>query len=203
VLGIVGGLASGKSTVARLLAERGARVVDADRIAHEVLEAPGIKQVLVEAFGRDILNGSGSVSRPLLAEKVFGHPELVERLNGIVHPPVIREVRDQVDRLRREGAVPLIVVDAALLLETGLDEGLCQALLFVDTPEELRRHRATALRQMSAGQFARRQEAQLPAEAKKHKATYLVTNAGPLKDLARQIEAIWPKLCRIGTGDSD
>jgi dephospho-CoA kinase len=198
VLGIVGGLAGGKSTVAGLLAERGAAVVDADRIGHRVLEAPEVSRALAEAFGPDVLTEAGRVSRERLAERVFGRPDLVERLNGIVHPPIIREVQAQVEELRRAGEVPLIALDAALLVETGLDRQMCDALLFVDAPEDVRRRRAQECRGISGEQFAKRQQAQLPAEAKRKMAHYVVTNTGRMRDLEEQVEKLWPVLCRIG-----
>jgi dephospho-CoA kinase len=196
VVGIVGGLGSGKSTVARLLAERGARVVDADKIVHRVLELPRVKRALRSAFGDRTFDASGRVSRSRLADMVFGHPDEVAKLNNIVHPPVIEEIRAQVGKLRKEEGVPLIVLDAALLMETNLDAQLCQVLLFVDTPAPVRLQRTLTGRGISADQFSKREQAQLPVERKKERANYAVHNAGALQDLERQLEKLWPELCR-------
>jgi len=197
VVGIVGGVASGKSTVARLLAECGARVVDADAVGHRVLELPAVRQALAEAFGDGILAPDGRVARDRLAEAVFGRPEHVEKLNAIVHPSILAEIRSEVARLKEEGGVPLIVLDAPLLMETQLDSELCQALLFVEAPAELRLRRAQDGRRMSADQFRGREQAQLPEEEKKRRAQYEVTNAGSLEGLKKRLERLWPELCRI------
>lgn len=197
VLGIVGGLASGKSTVAGLLAERGARVVDADRIAHQALKLAPVKEALRKAFGDAIFDETGDVNHQRLAEAAFARPELVETLNSIAHPPILAEIRAQVAQLRKDQGVPLIVLDAALLMETGLDRELCQALLFVDLPRSTRQARSAAKRRMSPAQFEKREQAQLPEEAKKEAADYVVSNNGSLNELERQVEKLWPQLCRI------
>jgi len=197
VLGIVGGLASGKSTVARLLSALGARIVDADRIGHETLERPQVKEALTESFGEAILDDAGKVSHERLAQAAFGRPELVEKLNGIVHPSIIAEIRSQVNALEREPGVPLIVLDAALLMETGLDKELCQALVFVDTPRPSRQERAGARRGMSAEQFGKREQAQLQEETRRRAADFVVSNNGSLKELENQVERLWPELRRI------
>jgi len=197
VLGIVGGLASGKSTVARLLAERGARIVDADTIGHEALKRSAVKDAIRRAFGQTVLDPDGQVNHARLAEEVFGQPTRVAELNSIVHPLILAEIRAQVKRLKEERAVPLVVLDAALLMETGLDRELCQALLFVDTPRAFRRERA-ADRSLSAEQFDRREQAQLPEEAKRERADFVVQNGGALEDLRQQVDELWPALCEAG-----
>jgi dephospho-CoA kinase len=197
VLGIVGGLASGKSTVAKLLADRGARVVDADRIGHQALELTPVKEALRKAFGDAIFDGAGHVSHQRLAEAAFGRPELVQKLNSIVHPPILAEIRAQVARLKKEQGVPLVVLDAALLMEANLDKELCQALLFIDAPWSARQERATTRSRMSAGQFGKREQAQLQEEVKRRAAGYVVSNSGSLRELKRQVEKLWPELCRM------
>jgi dephospho-CoA kinase len=196
VLGIVGGLASGKSTVARLLEQRGARVVDADRIGHQMLELAEVREALREAFGECIFEAGSQVSHERLAEAVFGRPEMVQKLNAIVHPRILREIRGQVEMHRKEQGVPLVVLDAALLVETNLDRDMCSALLFVETPRPLRRERAAG-RHVSPEQFEKREQSQLPEEEKKERADYVVSNTGSLADLKDQVERLWPRLCRL------
>ena len=196
MLGIVGGLAGGKSTAARLLAKRGARVVDADAIGHEVLRRPDVKEALASAFGDDVVRAEGCVDHARLAEAVFGDAERVRRLNSIVHPVIINLIRREVARLRRTPDVPLVVLDAPLLLETGLHTQMCQAVLFVDAPAQLRRERAKRERGLTPEQFARREQAQLPLDAKARAADYCVTNAGSVEELDRRLDALWPKLCK-------
>jgi len=141
-----------------------------------------------------VFKPTGQVSHARLANEVFGHQERVSRLNSIVHPAILREIRAQVERLRKDRGLPLIVLDAALLMETGLDRELCQALVFVEAPLSLRRGRAAA-RSLSKEQFDKRQQAQLPEAAKKERADFVLNNSGSLKDLEQQVERVWPALC--------
>jgi dephospho-CoA kinase len=195
VVGIVGGLGSGKSTVAELLARRGARVVDADRIGHAVLGRAPVRAALVAAFSGGILDQAGQVDRRRLARAAFQTPERVEKLNKIVHPPIIQDVRGRVDELTKKADVPLVVVDAALLMETGLHSDLCDMLLFVDATRRLRQERWTAGRSIGAEQFEKRERAQLPARSKKERADFVVDNTGSLRELEDQVTELWPALC--------
>jgi len=115
-------------------------------------------------------------------------------LNGIVHPPILEEIRERVEEIKRLQEAPLIVLDAALLVETGLHTELCEALLYVDTPQDVRRERARSGRQMEPGQFEKRGLAQMPPEEKKKLADYVVTNAGSLEELDAQLSKLWPAL---------
>jgi dephospho-CoA kinase len=201
VVGIVGGLASGKSTVARLLEARGARVVDADRIGHEVLELPEVCEALVGEFGGGILGSDDRVDRGRLAEAVFGKPDRVRRLNDIVHPAIIARMNETLAQLGGCDDVPLIVLDVALLMETRLHEEMrCGALLFVRAPEQLRRRRAVETRGMTAEQFTAREQAQLPTDVKAAEADYTVINMGSIDELASQIDRLWPDLCALPGG---
>ncbi len=196
VIGIVGGLAGGKSTVARLLGRKGAAVIDADSLGHRMLRRPEVKEALVEQFGDEILDAGGEVKRARLAEVAFEDPERVRALNAIVHPPVIRQIIAEIEAMTQRDEVPLIVLDAALLVETGLHREHCDALLFVDTPEETRRRRA-AQRGMSAGQFDLRTTAQAPPAKKKQLSDFTVENTGSLEELEARLDRLWPELCRV------
>lgn len=193
VVGIVGGLASGKSTAARLMAERGARVVDADRIVHQVLRRPEVREEIRQEFGEEMLDEQGRVVPARLAREAFGRAGRVEALNAIVHPPVLEEIRQELQRLAGRAGVPLVALDAALLVETGLDRKLCTAVLFVEAPRELRRLRAAA-RGIDEEQFTRREEAQAPLEQKRARADYTIQNAGSLDELAAELDRLWPEL---------
>jgi len=198
VLGIMGGLAAGKSTVAGILAARGAAVIDADRIGHRVLERPEVRAALRSAFGDDILDACGRVERRALAQAAFGDPGQVERLNSIVHPPILEEIRDRVEEIKRLDQAPLIVLDAALLVETDLHKELCDALLYVQTTEQVRRERAQHKRRMETEQFEKRTRAQIPPERKKELADYVVTNNESLEELEKQLDELWPVLTGAG-----
>lgn len=198
VLGILGGLAGGKSTVAGLLARRGAAVIDADRIGHQVLERPEVRDALRSAFGEQILDKASRIERRLLAQAAFGSPHGgphgVDVLNGIVHPPILEEIRLRVEEIKRLKEVPLIVLDAALLVETGLDKELCEKLLYVDAPEDVRRRRARDERGIEPEQFEQRARAQASPEEKRKLADYVVTNNGSLEELDEQVGRLWTTL---------
>ena len=196
VLGILGGVASGKSTVARLLAKRGAAVIDADKAAHRVLERPDIKQKVGDEFGEEVLADDGSISRQKLGELVFGNDRKLAKLNEIVHPPVITQIRRRIENIRREGSVPVIALDAALLMEKGLHRELCDALLFVSTSREARVERATRNRDWSSEVFERREQAQMDVEEKRGHADIVVSNEGSLEELDEQVQRVWEQLLR-------
>ncbi len=200
MLGIVGGLGAGKSTAARLLEKRGAAVIDADRLAHKALRRPEVKEQLVDAFGQDILDEDGRVERAALAREAFKDRESAGRLNQIVHPPVIREMAERIRALREACKVPLIVLDAPLLVEAGLHAEQCEALLFVDAPENLRRRRMQNKRGMTHDQFRRRSRAQIGPERKRELADFVVGNDGSIEELDEQMEELWPEFCCISGG---
>jgi dephospho-CoA kinase len=195
VLGITGGLASGKSTVAGCLAKLGAEVIDADRTVHRMLRTAPLKQAIRREFGSGVFAEDGEIDRRRLAEAAFGEQERVEELNRIVHPPAIEEIDRLLARYRR-GDAPLVVLDAPLLMETGLHEERSDALLFVSCPRAVRERRA-AREGISPEQFRRREEAQLPAEVKMEQADYVVENSGSIEELEAQVQHLWPELCSI------
>jgi len=190
VLGIVGGIGAGKSSVAALLAARGAVVVDADKLGHEVLGDPDVRRALTAAFGDAILDEKGGVVRSRLAAEAFVDGEHVQRLNRIVHPSLRARICAALDAA---GQVPLIVVDAAVLIEARLDEGRCDALLFVEAPEAQRRGRSA----LSPEQFDERTRAQMPLLEKQKQSDFIIHNTHSLEDLEKQVAELWPALCRI------
>jgi len=198
VIGIIGGLAAGKSTVARLLKQRGAVVIDADRLGHRALELPTVKETLLNEFGPDMLDENGRIDRAALAEIAFEDPELVRKLNAIMHPPIIWQIVADIEAATRRGEAPLIMLDAPLLVETDLHREQCDALLYVDAPETTRRRRARE-RGMGEEQFARRTAAQMPPERKKELADFTVKNTGSVDELDARLEELWPELCSIET----
>jgi dephospho-CoA kinase len=198
VLGLVGGIASGKSTVAELLAAKGARIVDADKVGHKMLRTKPVKERLTAAFGESILDSAGAVDHARLAEVAFGSVQRVDELNNIVHPPILEEIRRTVDELSRLSDVPLVVLDAALLLETGLHDEMCDALLFVGADEAVRRARAAEDRGLGSEQFEKREAAQVPTDEKRRQANYAVTNTGTKEELKEQLDGLWSELCRPG-----
>lgn len=188
-LGLTGGFGTGKSTVAGMFAARGARIVDADRLARRVLRrgSDGYRKALRE-FGRGILDRAGRIRRRTLAAAVFGKPRKLARLNRIVHPPVIRAMVGAMERSRRPavGVVPL-------LYEAGTERLFDRVAVVVAGPETVIRRTATR-RRMTPEEIARRQAAQLPLGEKARRADYVVDNNGSLANTERQVERIWRDL---------
>ena len=188
-IGLLGGVASGKSTVAAMLGQLGATVLDADALAHDVLREPPVAEQIRHRWGDQVLDGSGRVDRAKLAAVVFQKRDDVEALNALVHPGVIGIARSHIEQARRRGA-PAVVLDAALLLEAGMRPE-CDLLIFVEAPAPRRQELAQTGRGWSAEEVARRESFQAPISHKRDAADYVVHNHGSRRDLFEQVEAIW------------
>ena len=188
VIGLAGGVGSGKSLVARLLQDRGAEVLDADALGHRALEGPDIRRRLVRAWGPGILRG-GRIDRGELARAAFKSRSSARHLNRIVHPAILREIRRRLARRRA-----WTVLDAPLLFEAGADR-LCDRVIFVDAPLTLRARR-TKGRGWPAGELERRERFQWSVAYKKKKADYVINNTGSASRTNRQLEKILDGLRR-------
>lgn len=198
VIGLTGGIATGKTTVARMLAELGAAVVDADAVARRVVE-PGLPawRDLVAAFGPDVLLPDGRVNRPLLARLVFGGDrEALERLNRATHPHILAAIRRRLEELGA-AACRVAVLDAPLLLETGLD-ALVDQVWVVRADRALQVDRLAARNDLDPGEAAARIDAQMPLEEKLRRADVVIDNAGSLEETRRQVVAAWERLLAGG-----
>ncbi|MGN6544608.1 MAG: dephospho-CoA kinase [Aureliella sp.] len=194
LIGLIGGVAAGKSTVARWLADHGALWLDSDKAAREVLELPDVMQQLRVRFSDSVVDSHGKVDRKAVASRVFGtDPAAVANrlwLEGLIHPRV-RALTEQ--RIAEAGdRYPAIVIDAPLLLEAGWGEA-CDCVLFVDTPLELRAQFAAA-RGWTPEEFAKREESQLSITEKRKRATAVVVNDGSLEKLYGELEQFWTRL---------
>lgn len=190
VVGVTGGIASGKSVVCRVFEELGSVVIDADRIGHEILTRPDVRDRLVEAFGRDILNSNGAVDRRILGTLVFSNPTARERLNRIVHPPLLAEIRRQIAALRSSGFNGMIVVDAALLIEWGPAD-LVDVVIVVTALESLQGARLMERNGLSAEEAVQRVSSQTSATERARWADYLIENSGSIEETERQVRVIW------------
>lgn len=192
VVGLLGGVGSGKSSVAALFKEFGALTVDADRIAHGVLEDPAVRRTLVAWWGPAILR-RGRVDRAEVARRAFGSAEATAKLNALTHPRIRRELKREIARARRLGGV--VIVEAALLLETGSDAG-CDVLVFVDAPAAVRRRRA-ASRGWTAAEWRRREDAQWPLPRKRARADYVIDNGGSRAAARKQVVSILQEIASL------
>ena len=192
VIGLAGGIASGKSTVAAELAALGAVVLDADRAAHQAINRPEVKQTLVERWGEAILDGSGEVLRQAIAERVFS-PSLadnqeLEFLENLLHPLVRRQFESELAPLSQRG-VAAAIIDAPLLLDAGWED-LCDFIVFVESNEQDRVQRAGP-RNWSHSEISRREAAQMPIDEKRRRATHVIRNLGSRGDLKGEVQAFW------------
>ncbi|MEU8462828.1 dephospho-CoA kinase [Streptomyces sp. NPDC029003] len=190
-VGLTGGIGAGKSEVSRLLAGYGAVVVDADRIAREVVEpgTPGLAAV-VEAFGEGVLTAGGALDRPKLGAVVFADPERLKTLNAIVHPLVGAR---SAELERAAGPDAIVVHDVPLLAENGLAP-LYDLVVVVDAAPATQLARLTALRGMTGDEATARMAAQATREQRLAVATLVIDNDGPLEALEPQVRAVWQEL---------
>lgn len=190
VIGIVGGVASGKSFVTECLAREGAAVLNADQVGHEVLREPEVIAALVGRWGDSILSEDGQINRSAVGKIVFapGAEGELEFLESISHPRIARRLEDQLDAWRREGTVKYVALDAAIMLETGWSK-ICDEVWFVDAPAEVRRERA-AKRGWSAEQWQAREASQWPVDRKRAAATQLIDSSGTREATREQVRRL-------------
>lgn len=205
-VGLTGGIASGKSVVGEMFVALGAHLVQADRLAHQVMD-PGepVYNQVVRHFGREILNPDGSINRPKLAELAFGAPDLPEdqrgsrvaELNRIVHPAVIRSQEEWMQAVGAQDRNAVAIVEAALILEAGMGKRFDRLIVVTCAPEQ-RAARFAARQKMdleSANkEVQRRMAAQFPDEKKVKAADYVIDNSGSLATTHEQVTEIWKKL---------
>jgi dephospho-CoA kinase len=190
-LGLTGGIGSGKSTVARMLAERGAVVVDADQIARELVEPGGAALAeLVTEFGPRILQADGSLSRGELAALAFSDPRATERLNAIMHPLIRAEAQR---RINDEPQAEVVVYDMPLLVETGQAD-LVDLVVVVDVPEAVQLDRAVRLRGLDEADVHRRMSVQASREDRLARADVVIDNSGGLPQTHEQVDQLWDRL---------
>ena len=189
VLGLLGGIASGKSTVSRVLtSQAGARIVDADALARETLDACARDGRLVEALGPWAVGKGGAPDRREIARRVFDDPGLLRSLERLTHPAVHARIMEAIDEHRAGTGPSLLVLDVPLLLESGLDR-TCDALWFVDAPDAERFVRAKERLGLAREEVVKREAAQTPVARKRARADVVLQNSGSLEDLERQVTA--------------
>lgn len=194
LVGLTGGIGSGKSTVSALLRERGAVIVDADRIARD-LQAPGspVLERMAERFGRQIIRDDGSLDRAAVAAIVFNDADALADLNGIVHPAMQSEIQAQIDAQRASDRV--VVLDFPLLAENPRD-GLA-ATIVVDIDPEVAVERLVGQRGMDEADARARLSSQMPRDDRLAVATHVIDNNGDLDGLAAQVAELWDTLVAL------
>jgi len=196
VVGLTGGIASGKSTVSAMFRELGAEVIDADQVAREVVEpgTPGLAEVARRFPG--VVDPSGRLDRAALAGRVFTDPSERRALEAILHPRIREEVARRAEALARAG-VPVVLYDAALLIENGLHRDL-DGVVLVSAPPEVQRARLARRDGLDDAAITARLAAQLPLADKRAHATWVVDNGGSLEQTRAQVRRIWEEI--LGKG---
>lgn len=192
-VGLTGNIGSGKSAVARLFAERGAAVIDADALARAATEDPAVLRELAATFGETIVE-DGKLARAQLAAVVFDNPEARAELNAIIHPWVGREREARTAELAaRTPSTAVIVHDVPLLFEVGLDAEMDKVIV-VDAPLALRVARVMARSGLTEAEVRARDAAQLPLAEKVRRADFVIDNSESLESSAQQVETVWRAL---------
>lgn len=184
IIGITGGIGAGKSTVARILSELGCFVVDSDDLARQALLDPIVVETLVQWWGREILDPQRHIDRRAVAKIVFARPDERKRLESLVHPWI--EKRRLAMFAAAPDTAPALVIDAPLLVEAGIDEQ-CDAVVFINSDRSTRLDRLAQNRGWSDQELNQREESQLPLDAKRTRADYVIDNDGDLTSLTEQI----------------
>lgn len=194
LVGLTGGIGSGKSTVSAMLADRGAVLIDADAITRE-LQRPGapVLSAIVERFGAEVLQPDGTLDRPALAAVVFADPAALADLNAIVHPAVGEEIGRRITAER--GTDHVVVLDIPLLVESG--RYTVGGVLVVDVPVEVAIARLVRQRGMDEADARARVARQASREERLARADFVIDNSGDRDSLARQVEAAWAWMCAL------
>ena len=200
-VGLTGGIACGKSSIAAMLVKRGAHFLQADGLAHQ-LYAPGTDTYdkVVRSFGREILNEDGAINRSKLANLVF--PGRIGELNAIVHPEVVKRQNSWMSEVGQSDPHGIAVVEAALLIEAGAEKDFDKVIVVTcDFEQKVERfaRRTNVPLQVARAEVERRSAAQFPDEEKARRADYIVNNSGSAEDTERQVDLIWRELQRLAS----
>ncbi len=193
VIGILGGMCSGKSTVAAQLAKLGCAVIDADQIAHQLLDDKDVREEIIREFGREVLNEEDKISRVELANRVFGDAGKLKKLTGVLHPPVLARVEQLITRYTQEPVVKAIVLDMPLLMEVGWKKR-CDRIIFVDCKPPIRLKRARKMGFFDAEQLKVRENLQISLDKKRRIADNIVDNNSDLSGLSKQIVCLFSSI---------
>ena len=193
IIGILGGIGSGKSTVASEFAKLGCKVIDADKIAHKLLDEASVKEKIVDFFGKDILKSTGKIDRSKLAEVVFADADKLTSLTKIIHPLVLGRAEKLIEQYNRQKQVKAIVLGMPLLVEVGWAER-CDRLIFVDCRQKLRVDRAKNMG-FDENQLKIRENFQISLDNKADLADNMIENNSDFLALVRQVTKIFHLYC--------
>ena len=195
VIGLTGGIGSGKSTVAEMLHGKGARIIDADRLAREIVEPgqPALKEIVIE-FGEEVVLADGSLDRKALGAKVFHNEAARKKLNEITHPYVINLTKELLEETEREGKHKVAVIDAPLLLEVGMQEMVDEVWLTA-LDEKIQLERVLQRDKLTPKEAKKRISSQMPLEEKKKYADRIIDTSGTIEETEAEINRLWQVIC--------
>ena len=204
IVGVTGGIACGKSTVSKLLSKKGAIPINSDEIGHQLLKRGGpVMSALLEAFGSDILDESDDVNRQKLGAIVFNDKAALERLNAIMHPPIVERSRSEANRLVTEDANCVVLIDAPLLIEANSQDTVdVIVVVTASTQTQLQRLLERAIEQNrppSQAEAQARIDSQMPLSEKVKYADFVIENDGTLEELNQKVERLWHEILRLKT----
>jgi dephospho-CoA kinase len=188
VIGVVGGIGSGKSTVAKELAALGCDLVDCDAVGHELLRRPRVRGAFRGRWGAGVFNKEGQVSRPAVAKIVFADVDEMDFLESLLHPGIRRRIAERIAAARRR-RIPAVVVDAAVLFEAGWDD-LCTHTIFVESPRKNRLERIARTRGWGREDVRKRESRQIPLDRKARRCSYSLSNRSSLSHLREQVRRV-------------
>ncbi|NMA14651.1 MAG: dephospho-CoA kinase [Clostridia bacterium] len=197
VIGLTGGIASGKSTVSRVLEKQGAKIIDADIIARDIVQpgCPALAEI-VKVFGKETLLPDGRLDRVYLGQKVFQNQSLRKVLNSITHPKIREQIIEELRKIERESPEAIAVVDAPLLIEAGLVVMVDEVWL-VALPEEVQVNRLMNRDGLSQEEAKRRIGSQLPLAEKQKYAKHIIDTSGSINDTVNKVVKLWQEVCLV------
>lgn len=196
IIGILGGISSGKSTVAKELEKLGCGVVDADKIAKDMLFNEDVKKEIAAVFGNAVFDSAGNIDKPKLSEAVFNDPKAVSTINGIIHPRVMQKTESLIEQYQSQGGIKAVVLDIPLLMEVGWEKR-CDKLIFVACDEQIRLKRAAKKGVLDEKLLKKRENFQISLDKKQKISHYILNNNDDLSELTKQISQIFPALLSI------
>jgi dephospho-CoA kinase len=193
VIGLTGGIGSGKSFIAQLFQSQGCAVIDSDRLSHDILQSPAVKAEIRAWLGPAPFNADGSVNRKSLAGLVFQNVEKTSRLNSLIHPRVAQAREALMENYLADPGILAVIWDSPLLIEAGLNRD-CDMVIFVKVPSDIRLERISGSRGWSAEELAKREKLQIPLDNKAQLADYCLDNSGDEASSLRQVQRVLSQL---------
>lgn len=192
IIGLTGGIATGKSTVSQMFAKRGAAIIDADVIARQVVEpeTEGLAQVVAH-FGKQVLDEEGRLNRPALASIIFQNEKKREKLNSILHPLIRQEMLERTEEIKKKDPHQIVIWDVPLLLEGKKMTQFVKKIIVVYIPESIQLKRLMLRNGLTEEEARARIRAQLNIEEKRKMADFVIDNSGSLSETERQVDRLW------------